>query len=100
MSLDSVRNLHQNAPLRDDIDDIKSHGIRVYVSSWVSIDAGASYSFPHGLFEIPMLASVLEATDSQGTGKAIATNATVTTTVTMVVVANTGTARFFRVRAL
>jgi hypothetical protein len=99
MSLDNVRNLHESAPTRDEIEEIKRQGIRKYVSPWVRIDEAASYSFPHGLGEIPVLTSVLSATDSQGTEQAEATSVTVTTTVNMVAVANAGAARFFRVRA-
>lgn len=99
MSLDNVRNLNQDAPTRDDIDDIKRKGFKKYVSPWVSIDASASYDFRHGLSEIPHVTSVLEAEDSQGSGQATASSVTVASTVTLVSVTNTGTARFFRVRA-
>jgi len=99
MSLDAVRNLNQDAPTRDEIDDVKRQGFKKYVSPWVRIDAGSSYNFTHGLSEIPHVVSVLEATDSQGSGQTSAASVTVTSTVTLASVANTGAARFFRVRA-
>jgi len=98
--IDNVRNLHQNAPIRDELDDIKANAIRVYTSIWVRILSGDSADFLHGLFEVPMVTSVLEASDSQGTGKVIATSVNVTSAVSMIVVENTGADRFFLVRAL
>jgi len=99
MSLDAVRNLNQDASTREEFDDIKRQGLRKYVSPWVRIAASGSYAFTHGLLEIPHVTSVLEASDAQGTGQAIASSVAVTPTVTLVSVANTGAARFFRVRA-
>lgn len=99
MSLDNVREPHISPAVRDDLEDIKSKGFSKYVSPWVSIEGTGFYDFPHGLREIPHVASVLEATDSQGTGQAVASNVTIASTVTMVRVTNTGAARYFRVRA-
>lgn len=100
MSLDAIRNLHQPAPTRDEFDEIKQKSIRRYVSPWVRLDAGASIILSHGLGEIPMVVSVLDATDSQGAEAAVADDVTVTSTRAEVVVVNSGSARFFRVRAL
>lgn len=100
MALDTVRANPNLAPdVRDDIEDTKKHAVRRYVSPWTRIDAAASATFQHGLGEIPYVADVLEATDSQGTGEAAAATITVTKTGTLVTVANGGAARFFRVRA-
>ena len=99
MTLDSIRNLDLPAPSRDEIDELKQQGFKRYVSPWVRIDAAGTYSYPHGLGDIPHVISVLGATDAQGTAQTEATSVTVTSTVSMVVVANTGAARFFKVRA-
>ena len=99
MPIDNVRELDQPAPSRDELDEIKRQAFKRYVSPYVSIDGGESYSYAHGLGDIPHLVSVLEATDSQGTGVAMASDVTVTNTVTLVTVENTGAARYFRVRA-
>lgn len=99
MRLDDVTDLTIDPALRDELARIKQDGFKRYLSPWVSIDATSSYSFPHGLKEVPHVASVLEATDSQGTGETEATSVTVTKSVTMVNVTNTGTPRFFKVRA-
>ena len=98
--IDNVLNLNQPAPTRDEFDNINARVPRVYVSVWARILGGETRSFQHGLFDIPMVTSVLEATDSQGTGKEIATSVTVTSTVTMISVKNTGADRFFLVRAM
>jgi len=99
MNIDNVRELQVDPALRDHLEEIKANILKRYVSPWVSINASAFYDFPHGLEDIPHVVSVLEATDSQGTGKTAASSMTATTTVTMVRVTNTGTARFFLVRA-
>lgn len=100
MSLDAVRNLNQDAPTRDEIDEIKRQGIRKYISPWVSIDASSSQSFQHGLGYVPMVVSVLSATDSQGAGEGDASSFSTLSSVTTIVVVNSGSARYFRVRAL
>jgi hypothetical protein len=100
--IDNVREPYNEPSHRDDIQGIKQHVQKRYISPWVSIEGGTSYGFPHGLGEVPAVVSVLEATDSQGTGAADASSMTATKTVTLVTVANTaaaGTVRFFRVRA-
>lgn len=99
MSLDGILNLPVDPWLRDELEKLRDRGVNKYSSPWVSIDAGAVGTFTHGLGEIPTVVSVLEATDSQGTGQAEASSVTISRTVTLVSVANTGTARFFRVRA-
>jgi hypothetical protein len=99
MNIDNVRELQVDSGLRDHLEEIRANILKRYRSPWVRIDAAASYNFPHGLGDLPHVVSVLSASDSQGTGKVAASSATVTTTVTMVSVTNTGAARFFLVRA-
>jgi len=99
MSLGTVRVLPIDPALRDEIDEIKDQGLRKYLSPWVRIQASASFDFPHGLNDIPHVSDVLEATDSQGSGAASASSVTVTKTGTIVRVVNSGSARYFRVRA-
>lgn len=99
MKLDDTADLSIDPALKDDLHKAKRDGFKRYLSPWVRIDASESYSFPHGLREIPHVASVLEATDSQGTEQAEASSVTVTKTVSIVGVTNSGTPRFFRVRA-
>lgn len=100
MSIDTVSGHPGIHPaLHDDLKEMKQHGFKKYVSPWTRIDASASVSFQHGLFDFPHVADVLEATDVQGASAAAASSVTVTKTSTVVTVANGGTARFFRVRA-
>ena len=95
-----ARNLQHDPPTRDELDDLKRQDFRKYVSPWKSIGPGESFDFRHGLPNFPSVASVLEADDSQGTGQSDSSSSTVTKTVTLIRVANTGSAvRFFRVRA-
>jgi hypothetical protein len=100
MPIDTVR-AHPDlqGSVHDDLNEIKQHTFKRYASPWTRIDAAASVSFQHGLRDFPHVAQVLEATDAQGSSAAEASSVTVTKTVTVVTVANGGTARFFRVRA-
>lgn len=99
MSGENIRNVRQDPATRDELDDIKRQTFQKFVSPWQSIAGSATGTFRHNLGEIPHVVSVLEATDSQGSNQAEASSVTVTRTGTIVSVANTGSARFFRVRA-
>lgn len=100
MPLDTTRGHPGLSPdLHDEIQELKQQGFKRYISPWVRIDAGATYEFTHNLLDVPHVADVLEATDSQGSGAMTATSVTTTKSATLVTVVNGGTARFFRVRA-
>lgn len=100
--LDDINSLAIDPALRDVLRDLHQLGFKRYLSPWTRIDMNsASVEFIHGLQEIPSVVSVLQATDSQGTGQAEATNTTVTKTTVSVTVVNTSTTtpKFFQVRA-
>lgn len=73
---------------------------RKFSSGWVRIDASASADFTHNLRDIPIVVSVIASDSPTGTSPSEASSVTVTKTDKIVTVANGGTARFFKVRAI
>ena len=99
MTTGLVREPFGQAAVRDESNDNKSRGFKKYISPWQSIDASAAYVFRHEIGIVPHVVSVIQATDSQGTGQTEATSISFASTPTTVTVTNSGAARFFRVRA-
>jgi len=99
VKIDTIHEGIAHAPLRDDLAAVRKHGAKRYVSGWTRIAPAATTQFRHSLGEVPATADVLEATDGGGTGAASASSVTVTKSGTFVTVLNSGTARFFQVRA-
>lgn len=103
MPLDTVKaNPGLQPELRDDIEHIKQHVRKPYISPWTRLEKSATISLTHGLGDFPFAVDVLQATDAQGTGAATASDVTITRTATVVTVAETGgtNSTFIRVRAL
>ena len=85
--------------LHDDLREMKINSFKRFISPWVSVAAGASYQFKHGLGHMPYVTDVLQATSSQGAGQASAASVTTTKTDTIVTVTNgAATAKFFQLR--
>lgn len=98
MSLDTTRDRF-DPELRDELDSIRGQGFKRYISDWTRISPSASSTFLHNLGDVPHVADVLVASDSQGSDAAEGTSYTATKNAKSIVVTNSGTARFFRVRA-
>lgn len=101
--LDDINSLKVDPALRDVLMMLHQRGIRRYDSTgWVRLQASATVTFQHGLFEIPTSVMVLDASDSQGSEEAVAEDIDVAKTSSLITVTDTsGTVnRFIRVRAL
>lgn len=98
MSIDTVRD-NFDPELRDELASIRKKGFQRYKSQWTRIDASASVSFTHGLGDIPHIADILVASDSQGSDASEGSSYTATKDGKAIVVTNAGAARFFQVRA-
>ncbi len=101
-TLDDINNLKVDPALRDVLIDLHERGMKRFDSvGWVRFLPSATLTFPHGLFAIPSVVVVLDASDIQGIDSAEAVSVTVVKTDTLITVTDTSTTltRFIKVRA-